>query len=296
MGGQPDDRKEERTGNTGLAKVAVQCSTDIFVVNQTLVLSIKICGKNGHLCRNRYMTFMRQTQKMILILTLLFSINTYGRCDSIDKVKKELSTENFVRHKDTIYVQQLTTNNTSTSNFDLKIWLPTLTALLVLLISNLVTLYKIRKDTSEAIKKDIVTAKIRIERERLEKFYDPIYTTLKSNSSLFNAYGPSTFPQDGGVLETEAAQVWRQLVENVIIPNNQKIENVIQQFSHLKDEDDNLEVYLEYLVHLESYRHFILNPNTLHKAFKYPSKFIDNVEQYRNRIITRLKETENKLT
>jgi hypothetical protein len=35
--------------NSGLAKVAVQYSADTFVVNQTLVLRINICGKNRHL-------------------------------------------------------------------------------------------------------------------------------------------------------------------------------------------------------------------------------------------------------
>jgi hypothetical protein len=41
--------------NTGLAKVAVQCSADSFVVNQSLVLRINICGVNRHLrqARNR---------------------------------------------------------------------------------------------------------------------------------------------------------------------------------------------------------------------------------------------------
>ena len=34
--------------NTGLAKVAVQCSADTFVVNQSLVLR-HICGENHHL-------------------------------------------------------------------------------------------------------------------------------------------------------------------------------------------------------------------------------------------------------
>jgi hypothetical protein len=34
------DRKEGRSANTGLAKVAVQCSADTFVVNQNLVLRI----------------------------------------------------------------------------------------------------------------------------------------------------------------------------------------------------------------------------------------------------------------
>jgi hypothetical protein len=32
--------------NTGLAKVAVQPSADTFVVNQTFVLRINICGEN----------------------------------------------------------------------------------------------------------------------------------------------------------------------------------------------------------------------------------------------------------
>jgi len=45
--------------NTGLAKVAVQCSADPFVVNQSLVLRINICVENRHLhkARNRYWAF-----------------------------------------------------------------------------------------------------------------------------------------------------------------------------------------------------------------------------------------------
>jgi hypothetical protein len=41
---------EKKTGgNRRLAKVAVQFSADTFVVNQSLVLRIKICGENRHL-------------------------------------------------------------------------------------------------------------------------------------------------------------------------------------------------------------------------------------------------------
>jgi hypothetical protein len=43
------DGTEQRTANSGLAKVAVQCSADSFLVNQTLVLRINICGENRHL-------------------------------------------------------------------------------------------------------------------------------------------------------------------------------------------------------------------------------------------------------
>ncbi|MBP7641996.1 MAG: hypothetical protein KA767_01590 [Saprospiraceae bacterium] len=43
-------------GNTGLAKVVVQCSADTFVVNECLVLRINICSENRHFrqARNRY--------------------------------------------------------------------------------------------------------------------------------------------------------------------------------------------------------------------------------------------------
>jgi len=43
------ERQEAQTANRRLAKVAVQFSADSFVVNQSLVLRINICGKNRHL-------------------------------------------------------------------------------------------------------------------------------------------------------------------------------------------------------------------------------------------------------
>ena len=54
--GQFNHEGERAACNTGLAKVAVQCSADTFVVNQSLVLRINICGENRHLrqARKRY--------------------------------------------------------------------------------------------------------------------------------------------------------------------------------------------------------------------------------------------------
>ncbi len=50
------NERKQRTANTGLAKVSVQCSADTFVVNQSLVLRINICGENPPLrkAENRY--------------------------------------------------------------------------------------------------------------------------------------------------------------------------------------------------------------------------------------------------
>ena len=54
--------KEGRRHNTGLAKVAVQCSADTFVINQTLTFRINICGENRHLRQAR-----KCSQKYVII-------------------------------------------------------------------------------------------------------------------------------------------------------------------------------------------------------------------------------------
>jgi hypothetical protein len=41
--------KRKTAANRRLAKVAVHCSADTFMVNQSLVLRINICGENRHL-------------------------------------------------------------------------------------------------------------------------------------------------------------------------------------------------------------------------------------------------------
>jgi hypothetical protein len=53
--------------NTGLAKVAVQCSADSFAVNQTLVLRIKFSGENRHLrqAQKRWASLLKTTTSKV---------------------------------------------------------------------------------------------------------------------------------------------------------------------------------------------------------------------------------------
>ena len=50
--------------NNGLVKVAVRCSADTFVVNQSWVHRRYICGKNRHLrlARERYLQCEQQNE------------------------------------------------------------------------------------------------------------------------------------------------------------------------------------------------------------------------------------------
>jgi hypothetical protein len=58
-------QKRKTTDNTGLAKVAVQCSADTFVVNQSLVRRINICGKNRYFCQARNRTLAASVKKQL---------------------------------------------------------------------------------------------------------------------------------------------------------------------------------------------------------------------------------------
>ena len=77
--------------NRRLAKVAVQCSADTFVVNQSLVLRINICGENRHLRQapKRYLQCYKNIpMKNILVYLSIFF--TFISCE-----KKESLTKNF---------------------------------------------------------------------------------------------------------------------------------------------------------------------------------------------------------
>jgi hypothetical protein len=69
-----NSEKECRTANRRLAKVAVQCSADTFVVNQSLILRINIYGENRHLRQapKRYLQPKKMTDNMKGIFFFLF--------------------------------------------------------------------------------------------------------------------------------------------------------------------------------------------------------------------------------
>jgi len=56
-------------GNRRLAKLAVQCSADTFVVNQSLVLRINICGKNATFAKRQTVMPNAMTTTKTLVIT-----------------------------------------------------------------------------------------------------------------------------------------------------------------------------------------------------------------------------------
>jgi hypothetical protein len=74
-------RHNSPAANSGLAKVAVQCSADTFVVNQSFVLRINICGKKTPPSPSLKTSGCEKTQNPLKYNFPLLSKNSYLTLD-----------------------------------------------------------------------------------------------------------------------------------------------------------------------------------------------------------------------
>ncbi len=166
--------------------------------------------------------------------------------------------------------------------------------LFVLLVTNLVTLWKIRLESKVAIRNELGMNSIERIKEKLSQFYDPIIALLNTNSEIFNGFGPRTFPEDHFAGE-EALHIWSLMVNDVILPNNKEITKIIKSYSHLMNEDDDFELYLRFMKHAASYDAFRNTPNQLHGVFSYPTDLLPNVISHRKKIVCELQKLQAEL-
>ncbi|MDH3999177.1 MAG: hypothetical protein OET90_10115, partial [Desulfuromonadales bacterium] len=166
--------------------------------------------------------------------------------------------------------------------------------LLVLLVSNFVTLFKIRIESKASIKNELKMNSITIKRDQLSHLYDPVIALSNTNSSVFSSFGPRTFPDDMHKGE-EARHIWDNLVDSVIIPNNKEIVKIIKSYSHLMHSEDDFNLYLNFMKHAASYEAFRQTPNEVHSDFSYPSEFLPNVKQHRETVLAELRSLEKQI-
>lgn len=166
--------------------------------------------------------------------------------------------------------------------------------LFVLLVTNLVTLSKIRLESKAAIKNELGMNSIERIKEKLSQFYDPIIALLNTNSEIFNGFGPRTFPEEHFAGE-EALHIWSLMVNDVILPNNKEVTKIIKSYSHLMNDDDNFELYLRFVKHAASYDAFRNTPNQLHGDFSYPTDLLPNVVTHRKKIVCEMQKLQTEL-
>lgn len=121
--------------------------------------------------------------------------------------------------------------------------------------------------------------------EQLTTFYDPIYTLLIANQNIFDRIGPASKARtERQFSEAETAEVWKALANEVIVPNNIRVCEIIQGNLHFISEDDDEKLYLEFLTHAHAYSVFKKDAYEAYALFPYPKSFLPSVGEARANI------------
>jgi len=129
------------------------------------------------------------------------------------------------------------------------------------------------------IKRDILLS-------QLKHYYNPIYILLSINNEIYLRAGPqSPVRSDTSIPEEETANVWKALVLDVILPNNERIAKIIENNLHLLSPQDDIKPYIDFLVHHHAYTVFKRNPYEAYKYFKYPNGLLEHVDSIRQQLL-----------
>lgn len=174
---------------------------------------------------------------------------------------------------------------------DFLIWVP----LIALIVTNFVSIRNLREASKAAIKKELAVDSFKTFKAQLSEFYDPLNALASANYDMFEALGPKTFPSDPYKGE-EAADLWNEVVSEVILPNNRAIVEIIKAKSHLIDSTDSLKHYFYYVKHAQSYMLFRRQANSLHEKFPYPKDFLTHINSARAAVMIKLASKEKELS
>lgn len=125
--------------------------------------------------------------------------------------------------------------------------------------------------------------------KQMSLFYDPVYALLAANKAIFERIGPtSSARREGRFNDEETADVWQKLSEEVILPNNQRICEIIQGQLHYLVQGEDESIYLEFLTHAHAYKVFKQGAYEAYQMFPFPKKIFDGVKKSRAELKTSL--------
>lgn len=128
--------------------------------------------------------------------------------------------------------------------------------------------------------------------KQLTSLYDPLYTLLAANRSIFERIGPtSSTRREGKFNDEETAEVWQKLSNEVVVPNNNRICEIIQGNLHYSTEADNEAIYLEFLTHAHAYKVFKQGAYEAYRLFPFPKEFFESVRSARAALRSELSQT-----
>jgi hypothetical protein len=114
------------------------------------------------------------------------------------------------------------------------------------------------------------------------------------NSYIFTKTGPQSFPEKE-VYREIAGRVWRE-TKKIILDNNKKIEDILNNKSHLIHETDSLKSYNDLLIHVTMYETFQTIESDRYSDFQFPVDIRDHLEAKRELVLGEFRaESEGKL-
>ena len=164
---------------------------------------------------------------------------------------------------------------------------PLVGAIAILVVTNSVSLYEVILSSRRNYRNDVKLKNIDLLSEKLNSFYNPLYSLLSANQSLFMVFGPRSFPEDR-IRREAAAKIWAEIRGNVILPNNDRILGILEDQSHLLHDRDEIWNYVELINHLHSYKIFCEITTEIHNSFKFPEYIVAHVEAARSEVLNSL--------
>lgn len=159
----------------------------------------------------------------------------------------------------------------------------------MLLITNGVAIWQIIIRAQKSLEEQLRIKRIDHISQQLSEFYDPLYSMMRANGSVFRNFGPNAFPDDD-IRSKSAAENWENLKKRVILPNNQKMVDILRSKSHLMSKSDRIDNYIPLNNHLQFYEVFVESPTELYDKFRFPEGIVDHVEEKREELVAELNE------
>jgi hypothetical protein len=161
---------------------------------------------------------------------------------------------------------------------------PLLGAGIALAIPNALAIINVNRQHRKSLEVQIKLKNIDFVNQQLTDFYNPLYSLMMINGSVFESTGPISFPED--IINREvAALAWNKIKLDVIIPNNQRIMSILRDKSHLISKSDSLLNYMELQNHLAMYEVFQNVRTESYEKFKFPSKILEHIKLVRSNLI-----------
>ena len=121
--------------------------------------------------------------------------------------------------------------------------------------------------------------------QQLSEFYNPIFTLLSVNRKIYERVGPGSQARDNASYSTEDIKnIWRELRQTVVIPNNLRICEIIENKLQLLSDEDVAAPYLEFTVHAHAFKALKSLGGEQYELFPIPEDFSNHVFRHRERI------------